>query len=117
VNRNCELRTANRELRRQLAFELVEQRALGVEEIAHDTHLIAELIHRRGRRAIARTSRELTRRFLESGGSAMPRLDLGQQVSCYCETGVERFCLRSHQVAAEVREEDTPLSGLNAIPN
>jgi hypothetical protein len=92
----------------QLAFELVEQRALSVEEIAHYAQLIAEPIHRRrGGCVIARTMGELARRFLESCGGAVPRLDLGQQVSCYRKTRVQPVGFLSHQVAAEVREEDT----------
>ena len=91
----------------QLAFELVEQRALSVEEIAQHAHLITESIHRRRGCAIARTMGELARRFLESCGGAVPRLALGQQVSCYRKTRVQPVGFLSHQVAAEVREEDT----------
>lgn len=65
----------------QLALELVEQAALGVEEIAH---LLADLFEGQPDvRAIARGVRMLAHGLFEAAGCAVLGFCLGQQVGGY----------------------------------
>jgi hypothetical protein len=101
-----------------LFFELIEERARAVEEIAHRADLRAQdLDRRRDRSAIATAATELSCGVFETGRDAMLRLDLREQICRYRQEGVGGFVICWHHVAAGVREKRYPPACRNAIQN
>src|SRR6059036_1471744 len=65
----------------------------------------------------ARLARQLAQRAFETGGGAMLRLGLGQQVGRYREEDVNGFGLSRHSFVARYAGKRYPRIFHNAIPN